>query len=982
MWIARGPFGPGVATNAPGQQVCIVLKPGETYQLGRRKEHPLFIDSKKVSHTHCIITVGPFNEQQMGDPDFHPKLEVKHQSSKPMGVSINPDESIQIVNGATFELTEGSAIRVTSAIPVTFLWTPVCCFIPHSRNITSPTEACLKLGIHLTHVLHAGITHHITSLCSPTVPLASSLVGGSNIVKIEWLQELIRISQSEDPDDRFTELPQLSKYRPNFSPALEARHKRFEVWETSDKRQTIFSSLRFLCVGEKNRELDSHMRFLIERGEGSIETFNVMDAARNVKWNRALSRGKAKEGKSLVVLGEEPNIIAAIGEDGWKELVDEAQTFGLAFKSTNDVVLSVLDNDISNLAAPIEGMDVDDEHRGSSPLPDVIPNTVPEEETNPPQTSAQVSSQGAAPSARRRPLKRVSRQASRSPEPKAQEIPPQSEEPVPEAATKRPRLRRGTRQSSQPLETEPTAAPAPQPEPQVEEPRRPRRALTRHLNLETGEPAVTGLGDNSLIDQVVPASSMTQPSIPVVVDYTAPGKQRSSRLKRRHGATDSGSQESSAVPGGERATKKYRSLFEESDPTKDVTTSLSEMMSAAVEETQLSQTMSTAKARSATQATTGLEVVPEEAEIGETQGTGSSVVPSGTKRKATSEDEEMDGVAEALAPSAGSSRIGSVAPPSKRQAIEGVNSVEPTLPVPPGTAKPSSVVKPPSTSKVAPPKDVPTSTGAEPGKPDTDDAFLKAVASTKRGKKTEDEFDREFNKLKITKPELDREDREKEQWAILEEFGDDSNIRGNFMVIVQFEAPRTRIRGDAQEPNPEWNGKPNFKKFKKKNVVPSTETRSRRVEVVVNEQSGYGLGPGYWKGKDTSKTQDFDDTRSIVKDSQMSTQPLVVNDSESEEEIRNQRKKGKTTKAATSRKKGRGGAKMQPLFIEDSEDDHDEEETLGHSGAPDATLESAPPPTRTTTRSTRAKKAPPIIVDDDSDDDAMFTGFQMKARKR
>ncbi|KAG7085760.1 hypothetical protein E1B28_003301 [Marasmius oreades] len=973
MWIARGPFGPGVATKDSSQHVHIVMKTDKEYELGRKKEHPLFLDSKKVSNNHCMIKVGPFNEEDMANPDIHPKLEVHHRSSKAMGVSISPEESHQLGEGATFELKEGYAIKVTNAIPVTFLWTPVCCYIPTSRNTTVPTAACLKLGIHLTHVLHSGVTHHIAPVCSPTVPLAASLVGGCNIVKIEWLQELIRVSESEDPNDRFTELPQLSKYRPNFSPALEARHKRFEVWETSDHRQTIFSSLRFLCVGEKNREIDSHMRFLIQRGEGSIEIFNVMDAARKMKWHRALSRGKAKESKSLVVLGEEQNIIAAIGEDGWKELADETRTFGLSFKSTNDVVLSVLDNDISNLIAPANGIDVHDGNRSSSPLPDVIPNTIPEEETHPPQSPA---------STRKRPARRGTRHA---PEPKALEenMSQQAEDPGLEAPKRLRPTRQIGRQPSQPPATETTAAPGRKPEPQsvvpATEPRRPRKILTKHLDPATGEPAVTGLGDNSLIDQATPTSSITQPTIPVVVDYTAPGRQRSSRLKRRIGATDLGSRESSAAPEGERVTKKYRSLFEESDPTKDTTTSLSEMMSAAAQETQQSQTMHSTRFKSVTQATT-LGVVPEEAEISETQGTGSSLVLSGNKRKATSDDEEMEGIAEALAPTASSSRMGSVAPRSKRQAIEGVNSVEFFEQNSPVTTKLPSANKPASTSKIAPARDTPTSTGAEPGKPDTDDAFLKAVASTKRGKRAEDEFDREFNKLKISKPELEREDLEDKQWAILEEFGDDLNIRGNFMVIVQFDASRTRARGDAQESNPEWNGKPNFKKFKRKNALPSIATRPRRVELVLNEQSGYGVGPSYWKEEDTSQLQDFEESRNVVKDNRMSTQPLVVNDSESEEEHSNHRIKGEMAKPTIATKKGRKEAKKQPLFLEVSEDDQGEE-TLDPSEALDMTLDSAPPPTNKMARRVK-KKAQPIIVDDDSDDDAMFKGFQTKGRRR
>ena len=216
--------------------------------------------------------------------------------------------------------------------------------------------------------------------------------------------------------------------------------------------------------------------------------------------------------------------------------------------------------------------------------------------------------------------------------------------------------------------------------------------------------------------------------------------------------------------------------------------------------------MATSRSKPVTQATP-LDAVQEEVEMSETQTTGSIPKTSGRKRKAIADDDdEMDGVEEALATSGPSSRTGSAGPPSKRMAIENVSSIDRTQQ---STSIPSTTAaKPPSTLKNG---SVP---GAQPGKPDTDDAFLKAVASTKRGKKNEDNFDREFNKLKISRPELEREDQEDRQWAVLEDFGDDSNIRGNFMMIVEFDAPRHRTRA-PQERNPEWDGKPNFKKFKK-----------------------------------------------------------------------------------------------------------------------------------------------------------------------
>ncbi len=134
----------------------------------------------------------------------------------------------------------------------------------------------------------------------------------------------------------------------------------------------------------------------------------------------------------------------------------------------------------------------------------------------------------------------------------------------------------------------------------------------------------------------------------------------------------------------------------------------------------------------------------------------------------------------------------------------------------------------------------PTSKAAAAAKPlsssnklDTDENFLKAVNSMKRGKKHEDDFDREFNQLRITKPKnvnvdtIDSGTTVKKSipepvdapWDAIDDFGD-AGIRGNFMVVVEMDIQRgasvrpalTARNNDAA--HPEWTGRPNFKKFK------------------------------------------------------------------------------------------------------------------------------------------------------------------------
>jgi hypothetical protein len=124
---------------------------------------------------------------------------------------------------------------------------------------------------------------------------------------------------------------------------------------------------------------------------------------------------------------------------------------------------------------------------------------------------------------------------------------------------------------------------------------------------------------------------------------------------------------------------------------------------------------------------------------------------------------------------------------------------------------------------------------------DTDETFLKAVNSMKRGKKHEDDFDREFNQLRITNPKAKKKqdkDKDKDQitedavrtatigdatavdrpWDAIDDFGD-VGLRGNFMVVVEMDILRSSARStltarSQNAANSEWVGRPNFKKFK------------------------------------------------------------------------------------------------------------------------------------------------------------------------
>lgn len=278
--------------------------------------------------------------------------------------------------------------------------------------------------------------------------------------------------------------------------------------------------------------------------------------------------------------------------------------------------------------------------------------------------------------------------------------------------------------------------------------------------------------------------------------------------------------------------KKFKALFEESDPDRiaelgasssNGTGTLGHVASESQTLTQNQSSSTQVQPRLRADGVTQLAPLPEEEEESMTTsvpGTSIDKQIQGTKRKsqAVDEDVQMEDRTE---------------PRAKKRAVENVNAVEKSTSQA-GTSRTAS--KPSSkTSKQAELQKKLVKSGAAPGRPDTDEAFLKAVASTKRGKKTEDTFDREFNNLKISKPDLEK-DQERKEWAVLDDFGDDGDARGNFMVILEMDVPVRKNETQALDRGGgrlDWEGRPDFKKFKKVCHFSSlyTLTLSRALEI-------------------------------------------------------------------------------------------------------------------------------------------------------
>ncbi|KAF9072403.1 hypothetical protein BDP27DRAFT_1418030 [Rhodocollybia butyracea] len=928
MWILEGPF--DVDPEESEETKHKLLKPGDSLALGR-KNKPLLINSKKISSEHCVFSVEKFLPEDVVNIDQRPSLRVFNSKDKALKIS-RGEKTLSLNSKATQELRDGDQLHLNATMQIIIFWRNSCYI---SRPSPTTIEACAKIGMSIAQTFHPSADHYITPSYSITPTSGASLLSRTNFVKQEWLAKMIEACT--DSQDGVYEPPSLTKYRPSFSPSLPSQFKKYGVWEPKEERRDLFEAFRFLCSSEKDNEIDITLREFITAGSGAIDVFPISDSN---KFRAALKRAQAKEKEKervVVVVGEQAGIVAAVGEGGWKELEQAARAYQKRFFSIADLVHAVLDVDTSPFKTVIDFESQDDEEmHPSSPLPDCVPNSMPEEMT------------------------------------------------VPPAIEERPRLRRrapSRQPSEQPTPSDPLAR-----DESSQPPSPPRRKLTRRVR--DGVPFVTGLGDSSMvIDAAVAAAAPTMhteeiatSTQPMILDLTAPVAARSTRLKRRRPGevTQSISSLDTSEPAEEPSYKKFKALFDATNDPEQADALMSQLPD---NNLPVSQSQTQSRSGDTNNRKTGarqtLDTVPED-----TQESQSMAIPSllpSKKRKATSDDEEMAGVEAALAPSTSKS----VAPPTKKKAIEKVNAVEPTSQKPPSAPKKSS-------------------SGAAPGKPDTDPVFLKAVASTKRGKKAEDAFDREFNKLKISKPELDRNDENLDnQYAALDDFREDRDIRGNFMVIVEFDVYKeSSLEKRTVAPNPEWAGLPNFKKFKKasKDIRP----RTKKIELIASENPDYSLGPGKcaWEGDLTAQTQNVPLDDDMNQDSTQGTRPArsqkrpLLADDDSDIEFAATKPLKKVTKAAASKKATssratKSSAKSQPLFIDDDDDDDDDDETQSNrhdfsdveeQDSLDQTLPSTAPTRRAPRRAaTTAKSKKVIVVEDDSDEDA-FKG--LKARRR
>ena len=195
---------------------------------------------------------------------------------------------------------------------------------------TCPSNS-FDLGVHVVRTLRPEITHHLVPSCAFTPDHMISLLSAAQLVKPEWLSELIALStlnprESTRALEHNFSLPPESKFRPGFAAALPSTYKTLKTWQPNEARLNMLKGYRFVFVGEKGLEIPAGYRDLVKRGGAEYESFTVSTGV--VRWRKALFRAKTlaeeKNGKVSPVADIDAMELAT-GAEEWKEFISIAK---------------------------------------------------------------------------------------------------------------------------------------------------------------------------------------------------------------------------------------------------------------------------------------------------------------------------------------------------------------------------------------------------------------------------------------------------------------------------------------------------------------------------------------------------------------------------------------------------------------------------------------------------------------------------------
>ena len=83
----------------------------------------------------------------------------------------------------------------------------------------------------------------------------------------------------------------------------------------------MLKSYRVIFVGERGREATEDYKEVVRRGAATYECCSVQGGRKML--HSVLAKGQGK-GKDLVLIADQSAMVAAVGEDEWQELIEEA----------------------------------------------------------------------------------------------------------------------------------------------------------------------------------------------------------------------------------------------------------------------------------------------------------------------------------------------------------------------------------------------------------------------------------------------------------------------------------------------------------------------------------------------------------------------------------------------------------------------------------------------------------------------------------
>ncbi|WWC67234.1 uncharacterized protein I206_101141 [Kwoniella pini CBS 10737] len=880
MWLVTA-IGPVHGQN----RFSFVLQQGKDYSVGRDDSSEIKFESKQVRPKEGTLVVGDWNALQ---PNKAPVLKWKNEPKKSgaYGVirTLTPTDTADVGSfdredyvvdeiadsqGCFLEKESVCGIKISEGLWFTAEWREFSIQYDKMKDESAEVRQLLTqycIAWTQTFDTSSRPTLVLSALYRSNVECNYAVCFGIRILTPSYLHAFISRLKAcwkkmADSQDSFA-LPDrdAEAFQPEFDNALPTSRKDPQVWLPDEKRETLFKGWKFL--GLRARTPPAEKRYLLAMGadyqDMDIVTkplANAQDFADRISsWLSHVDGNGGRELAGVVWFAPVKQKYEEKGINYASVVIATCQRLGVyhthggilwgsvnkggvmdylfavasnlprntnphkddripsSVASTQATIPAVPGHALSSQAAPGPATS----QMGMSARPDFIPSTFPDETENRLRRSP-------SPSSRPSRLQRRSRQAT-SPLPKEK-----TPEPGPSAPAKKPLRRRANRPVD--FTQIPDSPPQSHENTEDENSQLSQPLFSQHSMVPDSMPALsqmTGIPTT----QRTQTQSMVPDSFPPSQSI-APGK--SSKLKRRAGG---------AQP----------SLIEEiADTSINLEQSFKDEEKADGIRQLYEQTKTGSFAPS-------LAKRPRHAQRGSAES--DSVVMPGSVPMDIDDTVERSSRSSKRA----ASPSGAMPPPAQRRRAESPTEETEEIEAGPQAGQGSPVKLKSQQAK----SQMPTTNK------DKDEAFLQAIKKSAKARSTVDELDKEFNQLRIPKPNGTSAVVKANQWnasvpdyAIVNGF--DEELKGNFIQIVRKDLFR-KDQGVNKEVQRVDDGKPNFKKFKKKNIVRREPMQLALAAPTIQDAE---LGEPYWPTQSANRSRKGGRTQATQMDDDDVDMPLL-----------------------------------------------------------------------------------------------------------